>query len=115
MTDTEKGGPALLPTDFDLKVPEGDEHERLVCNHCGWIHYVNPRIVVGSVCQWDDKFLICRRRIEPRAGYWTIPAGFLEEKETAEHGGGPPCFFFRGRSQSRVKIITIILSVIDFK
>ncbi len=71
---------------FALAIPEGDDHERHVCADCGWIHYVNPKIVVGSVCTLDDKFLLCRRAIEPRSGYWTIPAGYLEERETPEAG-----------------------------
>lgn len=71
---------------FDLKVPEGDERERHVCARCGWIHYVNPKVVVGAVAVWQDRLLLCRRAIEPRAGYWTIPAGYLEEHETPEAG-----------------------------
>lgn len=71
---------------FNVKVPTGDNRERHVCDDCGWIHYVNPKIVVGAVCTWEDKFLICRRSIEPRSGYWTIPAGYMEERETPEAG-----------------------------
>ncbi|MFP6731120.1 MAG: NUDIX hydrolase [Alphaproteobacteria bacterium] len=69
-----------------LKVPEGDTHERLVCETCGFIHYKNPVVVVGSVCVWQDKFLLCRRAIEPRRGYWTIPAGYLELEESTAEG-----------------------------
>lgn len=71
---------------FNAGIPHGDNRERMVCGDCGWIHYVNPKIVVGAVCTWEDKFLLCRRAIEPRSGYWTIPAGFLEERETVEQG-----------------------------
>jgi ADP-ribose pyrophosphatase YjhB (NUDIX family) len=71
---------------FESKVPEGHERERFVCRDCGWIHYVNPHVVVGAVCTWDDRILLCRRAIEPRRGYWTMPAGFLEEGETTEQG-----------------------------
>jgi ADP-ribose pyrophosphatase YjhB (NUDIX family) len=67
-------------------VPEGDDRERLVCPDCGWIEYDNPRIVVGSVVTWEDRFLLCRREIEPRRGYWTIPAGYLELGETIMEG-----------------------------
>lgn len=86
MTDKFGDGGAPKGLDFSLRVPDGDDHERMVCNRCGWIHYVNPRVVVGSVCQWDNKILMCRRNIEPRKGFWTIPAGFLEEGESAEEG-----------------------------
>lgn len=68
------------------RTPEGDNRERLVCDECGFINYVNPRVVVGAVCTWEDKFLLCKRDIEPRRGYWTIPAGFMELRETMMEG-----------------------------
>lgn len=71
---------------FSRKVPAGDNLERQVCDGCGWVHYENPKIVVGAVCTWDDQFLLCRRAIEPRIGYWTIPAGYMEENESSEQG-----------------------------
>jgi ADP-ribose pyrophosphatase YjhB (NUDIX family) len=67
-------------------VPSGDSRKRRVCDHCGFVDYVNPRVVVGAVCTWEDRILLCRRSIEPRRGFWTIPAGFLEEGETVEEG-----------------------------
>ncbi|WP_339854162.1 NUDIX hydrolase [uncultured Nisaea sp.] len=67
-------------------VPEGDERERLVCTDCGFINYINPKIVVGAVVTWEDKFLLCKRAIEPRIGYWTLPAGFMEEGESTQDG-----------------------------
>lgn len=67
-------------------IPEGDNRERLVCPDCGFIHYENPKIVVGAICTWEDRILLCRRAIEPRAGYWTLPAGFLELNETTAAG-----------------------------
>jgi ADP-ribose pyrophosphatase YjhB (NUDIX family) len=69
-----------------LAMPAGDDRERAVCDACGTIHYVNPKVVVGSVCTWGDRLLICRRAIPPRAGFWTIPAGYMETGETAEEG-----------------------------
>jgi len=57
-----------------------------VCDHCGFIDYVNPRIVVGVVCTFEDQYLLCKRAIEPRKGYWTFPAGFLEQGESPEAG-----------------------------
>jgi ADP-ribose pyrophosphatase YjhB (NUDIX family) len=69
-----------------LARPEGDDRERHVCSGCGLVHYRNPKIVVGAVCRWGDRILLCRRAIEPRAGYWTIPAGYLELGESAEEG-----------------------------
>ena len=69
-----------------LKVPEGDFLPRHVCGQCGAIHYLNPKIVVGSVPEYEGRILICRRGIEPRLGFWTIPAGFMENDETLEAG-----------------------------
>lgn len=71
---------------FGRSIPAGDNRERHVCGDCGWINYVNPRIVVGAVCTWEDKVLLCRRAIEPRHGFWTIPAGYMEEGETTAAG-----------------------------
>ncbi len=71
---------------LELGQPPGDDRERHVCRACRAVHYRNPKIVVGAVCSWGDRVLLCRRAIEPRIGYWTIPAGFLEIGETAEEG-----------------------------
>ena len=67
-------------------IPEGEDRERLVCLDCGHVHYENPKITVGAVCTWEDKLLLCRRAIEPRPGFWTISAGYLEESETTAEG-----------------------------
>jgi len=68
------------------KVPEGDTHERLVCEDCGFIHYENPKIVVGSVIAVGEQVMLCRRAINPRKGFWTLPAGYLELNESAADG-----------------------------
>ncbi|MFZ5618625.1 MAG: NUDIX domain-containing protein [Pseudomonadota bacterium] len=65
---------------------EGDDRERDVCGHCGFIDYRNPRIVVGSVLSFGGAILLCRRAIEPRRGFWTLPAGYLELGESIEDG-----------------------------
>jgi ADP-ribose pyrophosphatase YjhB (NUDIX family) len=74
------GGPRIL------KIPEGDNRERKVCPECGFIDYENPKVVVGSVVTSGERILLCRRAIEPRKGYWTIPAGYLELHESTEDG-----------------------------
>lgn len=76
----------FLKPSFQRKLPEGDTHSRSVCDHCGFVDYVNPKIVVGSVVRHEGKILLCRRAIEPRRGFWTIPAGYLELHETPEAG-----------------------------
>ena len=77
------------PTTF--VVPEGDHLPRHVCTSCGLVHYENPRIVVGCVAEHEGQILICRRAIEPRRGFWTIPAGFMENNETLEAGAAREC------------------------
>ncbi|RME52513.1 MAG: NUDIX hydrolase [Deltaproteobacteria bacterium] len=67
-------------------IPEGDNRTRAVCSSCAFVHYRNPNIVVGAVCLWEDRVLLCRRAIEPRRGYWTVPAGYLEEEESTLAG-----------------------------
>lgn len=64
------------------RTPEGDTHERFVCDACQTIHYQNPKMVVGCIPEWEDRILLCRRAIEPRHGLWTLPAGFMEMHET---------------------------------
>jgi len=65
-----------------LRVPPGDNLPRWVCDACGEIHYQNPRLVVGTLPEHEGRLLLCRRAIEPRYGYWTLPAGFMENGET---------------------------------
>ena len=72
------------PIKFERRVPPGDTHQRDVCTTCGFVHYVNPKVVTGSIVRHDGKILLCRRAIEPRLGFWTLPAGFMEVGETAE-------------------------------
>ena len=67
-------------------IPEGDNRERSVCTSCGIVHYVNPKIVVGCVPERDGRILLCKRAIEPRYGYWTVPAGFMELGESTAQG-----------------------------
>jgi ADP-ribose pyrophosphatase YjhB (NUDIX family) len=67
---------------LDFRIPAGDTLPRHVCDACGIIHYVNPKLVVGAIPEWNDRILLCRRAIEPRHGFWTLPAGFMENAET---------------------------------
>ena len=71
---------------FSERVPTGDNRPRPVCDHCGWIHYDTPKVVVGAVPICDGKVMLCKRAIEPRRGFWNIPAGFLEQLEAPEDG-----------------------------
>jgi ADP-ribose pyrophosphatase YjhB (NUDIX family) len=71
---------------FLRRIPEGDNRERSVCADCGYVAYENPKVVVGSVVGFDGRILMCRRAIEPRKGFWTLPAGYMELGETLEEG-----------------------------
>ncbi len=69
-----------------IKIPENDSRERFVCPACSTIHYQNPRNVVGSIPIYGEQVLLCRRAIEPRHGFWTLPAGFMELGESTSAG-----------------------------
>lgn len=71
---------------FTKRIPDSDSHERAVCDQCGYVAYENPKVVVGSVVVHEGKVMLCRRAIEPRRGFWTLPAGYLELQETVEEG-----------------------------
>lgn len=68
---------------LSVRIPEGDNLPRHVCDACQTIHYLNPKIVAGCILEWQGKVLLCRRAIEPRYGLWTLPAGFMENGESA--------------------------------
>jgi len=68
------------------EIPDGDNRPRRVCPACGHIHYINPKNVVGCLLHWQGKVLLCRRAIEPRRGFWTLPAGFMENGESTVAG-----------------------------
>lgn len=69
-----------------LQVPVGDDRERFVCTSCELIHYSNPRVIVGCVPVHEGRVLLCKRAIEPRKNFWTLPAGFMENGETTPQG-----------------------------
>lgn len=95
---------------FEPKVPEGDDKHRLVCGDCGWIHYENPKIVVGAVVYSGEKILLCRRAIEPRRGFWTIPAGYMEAHETCEHGARREAYE-EARAEIELEVLLGVYSV----
>ena len=68
------------------RIPAGDHLPRFICDTCDTIHYQNPRVITGCLPFFEEKILLCRRSIEPREGYWTLPAGFLENGETTAQG-----------------------------
>lgn len=66
----------------EFRCPDDDNRPRHICTSCGTIHYQNPNMVIGSIPEWGDKILLCRRAIEPRHGLWTLPGGFMENGES---------------------------------
>lgn len=88
----------------ELRIPDGDHLPRHVCTACELIHYSNPRIIAGCLPVYEDKVLLCKRDIEPRLGYWTLPAGFLENGETTEQGAMRETM---EEAQARVEILSL--------
>ncbi|MGB7391856.1 NUDIX hydrolase [Marinomonas sp.] len=70
----------------NMIIPENDNRVRAVCPNCEHIDYDNPRLITGTIPMYQGKLLLCRRNIEPRFGYWTLPAGFMENQETTSEG-----------------------------
>jgi ADP-ribose pyrophosphatase YjhB (NUDIX family) len=75
----------------ESKIPAGDHLPRFVCTGCHMVHYKNPLLVLGCVPEWQEKILLCRRAIEPRLGFWTVPAGFMENGETMQQAAAREC------------------------
>lgn len=84
MTFQDKSRAYGKDVSFDTRKPHDDSFDRSICNHCGLINYENPKIIAGVVATWEDKILMCRRAIEPRINFWTLPAGFMEKLETVQ-------------------------------
>jgi len=77
---------------FSIRTPEDDTSERNVCDDCGYVAYENPKVITGAVVVSAGQVLLCRRAIEPRRGFWTLPAGYLELNETIEEGAQREAF-----------------------
>lgn len=91
-----------------LVIPDGDNRPRHVCSACGTIHYQNPKMVVGCLPIWNDQLLLCRRAIEPRYGLWTLPAGFMENAETAQQGAARET---REEANARVEVLSLFAMI----
>jgi ADP-ribose pyrophosphatase YjhB (NUDIX family) len=91
-----------------LRTPDGDHFVRYVCETCGVVHYQNPKLIVGCVPEHEGRILLCRRAIEPRLGFWTIPAGFMENGETTQEGARRESF---EEAQAQVEIGSLLAVV----
>lgn len=58
------------------------EPERLVCSECRFIFYIDPKVVAGTIIEYDGGIVMLRRGIEPGYGMWTIPGGFVDSGES---------------------------------
>jgi ADP-ribose pyrophosphatase YjhB (NUDIX family) len=86
------------------KIPTGEQLVRFVCEACRTIHYENPKIVAGCIAEWEDRILLCRRGIEPQYGYWTFPAGFMENDETTDQAAARETL---EEAEARVEIVSL--------
>jgi ADP-ribose pyrophosphatase YjhB (NUDIX family) len=93
-----------------FKIPDGDDRERLTCPDCGFIAYENPKMVAGSVVSVGDRIMLCRRAIEPRKGFWTLPAGFLELNETPAEGAAREAWE-EARAQIAIDALLAVFSI----
>ena len=57
---------------------------RLVCEGCGFVFYLGPKLVAGAIFELDGRIVLIQRDIEPGYGKWTFPGGFVERGERAE-------------------------------
>ena len=96
-----------------IRIPQGDNRERHVCDACGQIHYQNPKIVAGCIPEWQGQILLCRRGIEPRHGLWTIPAGFMENGETIEAGAAREVWE-EAAASVKIERVLAIFTLVDF-
>ncbi|MDM8559807.1 NUDIX hydrolase [Candidatus Parabeggiatoa sp. HSG14] len=92
------------------KVPEGDTRSRIVCEKCHSIHYQNPKIVTGCLPIWEDKVLLCKRAIEPRSGFWTLPAGYMEKDESVKEGAIRETWEEAGANVKQLQLYLIVSS-----
>ena len=91
-----------------LRVPDDDERPRFVCEQCRTIHYQNPRIVAGCIPEKKGRVLLCRRAIEPRAGFWTLPAGYMENGETVSEAAAREALEETGARVEITELFTVL-------
>jgi 8-oxo-dGTP diphosphatase len=57
---------------------EIEKHTRKICSECGYIFYLNPKVVAGAVPRQNDSIWMVRRNVEPSLGAWTFPGGYVD-------------------------------------
>jgi ADP-ribose pyrophosphatase YjhB (NUDIX family) len=66
------------------RIPAGDDMPRDCCDACGYVHYNNPRVLVSCMVHTQSSILWIQRGLEPRKGFWAMPAGFMEQGESLQ-------------------------------
>lgn len=73
------GGP------FGARILKEGDPTRLVCDGCGFVFYLDPKVAVGTIIRTDDdEIVLCRRAIEPGYGRWVFPGGYVDRGEKLE-------------------------------
>lgn len=104
---------SVCATPVEYSVPPGDSLPRYHCPACGTIHYQNPRVITGTLPVLEGNLLLCRRNIEPRWGYWTLPGGFMENGETLEEGAARETWE-EARNAPRLRQMLSVISLPQF-
>lgn len=60
------------------------EPDRLVCQGCGFIFYLDPKVAVGTIISTDEGIVLLKRAIEPAYGKWVFPGGLVDRGERVE-------------------------------
>jgi ADP-ribose pyrophosphatase YjhB (NUDIX family) len=87
---------------------------RLRCENCGYIHYENPKVLVGVLATFEEKILWIRRGTEPQKGLWSIPAGYLELNETLPGGATRELYEEVGIKAKDSELKTCLISTVQY-
>ena len=60
------------------------DRERPTCPACDFVFYFNPVVGAGALVESDGRVVLVRRGVAPKAGYWSLPSGYVEADELAE-------------------------------
>lgn len=60
------------------------ERTRPICPSCQFIYYLSPTVAAGTLVEETGRIVLVKRKVDPRAGYWGLPAGYMEADESAE-------------------------------
>jgi len=61
---------------------KANEPERLVCQKCSFVFYLDPKVVAGAIFTIENRVVLLRRGIEPAMGKWVFPGGYVDRGES---------------------------------